>query len=97
MAPLEVAVVRSICALLARRGAWFVKTTGVGLAGCPDLLACYRGYFIALEVKREENGKYGATTKQAHELRMVRRAGGYSLVVSNARQVKELLDEIDAE
>ena len=60
--------------------------------GCSDILACYRGSYIALEVKRP--GKK-ATPKQAGFLAAVRRAGGVGAVVTSVGDVERILDEID--
>src|SRR4051812_28119539 len=95
MSARESAKVRAICRLLGSRGAWFVKTTGVGLVGCPDLLACYKGYFLGIEVKREHDGSYGVTTKQQLELDRIGRAGGGWVVAVEASEVEEMLDRID--
>lgn len=93
--PLEAAVVRRIERLLDARGAWYVKTTGVYLVGCPDLLVCYKGYFVALEVKRSIDGAYQANKKQLHEIKKIRRAGGRAYVVYSASDVEDILDAID--
>lgn len=95
--PRESAKVRAICRLLDRRGAWYVKTTGVGLAGCPDLLVCYRGFFLALEVKREHDGAYGVTVKQAYELERIRRAFGEAYVVVGTDEVVPILNALDVD
>lgn len=91
----ESGVVDRIIRHLAVRGAWNVKTTGVGKAGCPDILACYSGYFIAIEVKREHDGAYGVTKKQQHELEQIARAGGGWIVAASVSDVSLLLDDID--
>jgi hypothetical protein len=96
MASLESSVVAAITRLLRKKGAWYVKTTGVGLAGCPDLLVCYKGAFIALEVKREHDGRYGATPKQQYEVGRVQLAGGYAEVVSSVREVELILKAVDS-
>lgn len=92
----ESAVVNRIIRHLVIRGAWCVKTTGVGKVGCPDIVACYRGYFIGIEVKREDNGAYGVTKKQQFEIDKIRLAGGVSLATSKVSDVNEQLDLIDA-
>jgi Holliday junction resolvase len=79
------------------RGAWFAKTTGISLVGCPDIIACYKGRFLAFEVKRERDGAYGATTKQLHELSRIEKADGISLVVWDVEQVRLVLDDIDSD
>ena len=99
--PLEAAVVRRITRVLDDRGAWWVKTTGVSKVGCPDLLVCYRGCFIAIEVKRSPpqslGGKssYGLTSKQKHELRKIRDAGGLAYVAYSEDDAKLILAEVD--
>jgi Holliday junction resolvase len=95
--PLERSKRKGIIALLKSRGAWVVTTTGVSLAGCPDLIACYRGRFVALEVKREHNGRYGVTKKQQLEVNRLQLAGAYAYVVADKSEVAGILDIIDAD
>lgn len=67
-----------------------------GRAGIPDVIACYRGRFIAIEVKRPGSGSQ--TTKlQDHEIAMIKRAHGEALVATCPETVEGLLDAIDAE
>jgi Holliday junction resolvase len=94
--PLEAAVVRRITRLLDARGAWWVKTTGVSKVGCPDLLVCYRGRFLAIEVKRSVESSYQLTPKQQHELRKIRKADGHAYVAYSEDDVKLVLAEVDA-
>lgn len=44
---------KKITKLLTDRGAWVLKTwsNGVQRAGVPDLIVCYKGYFLGLEIK----------------------------------------------
>lgn len=63
--------------------------------GCSDILACYRGRFLALEVKRDAKAK--ATSQQEQFLGAVRRAKGLASVVWSVEQVKLILDAIDHE
>lgn len=93
--PLEITKRKSIVAFLKSRGAWCVVTTGIHLAGCPDVLACYRGTFIALEVKREHYGAYGATKKQLYEIGKISLAGGVAAVVVEVHEVAMILLDID--
>ena len=66
--------------ILKERGAWFLKTfsNGIQRAGVPDLLVCYKGQFIGIEVKAE---KGVISPLQIRELNQIREAGGYGLVV----------------
>ncbi len=61
--------------------------------GWPDLLVCYRGWFIALEVKRAKGGVLEA---HQHEiLEMVSECGGIAAAVSSFQQVNAILDYVD--
>lgn len=72
-------------------GAYYVKYHGnkFSQVGVADILACYKGRFIAIEVKNEK-GK--TSPLQDANQRMVNNAGGISIV---ARSVKEVMDVID--
>ena len=61
-------------------GAWHLKTISNGYqrAGIPDLLICYKGRFIAVELKARK-GK--ATPLQEYELKRIRSAGGLAFVL----------------
>ena len=81
----ELTIRRAIISALQARGSWVVTSTGVSAAGTPDLLACYQGRFIALEVKDHE-GK--ASHLQEYVLQSIERAGGVGRIV---RSVEEAL------
>ena len=76
------------------RGAYVAKIhqTGRGRRGIPDVLACYRGYYVALEIK--------ATTPvsdhQRRELHAIMGAGGIAAVVRSIEAAIGILDQIDA-
>lgn len=57
MARLETTVTRKILALLESKGAFVAKYHGneYSLAGMPDIIACFNGRFIAIEVKKDEH------------------------------------------
>lgn len=91
---LEASRVKAIQRLLTRRGAYHFKTTGVSVAGIPDLQACYRGRALYLEAKQPGNPP---TPRQAHQLEQARAAGAIATVVHTATDVAKLLDTIDQE
>lgn len=62
--------------------------------GVADFTCCYRGRYVALEVKVPPNGP---TEKQRHHLRLVRRAGGRSAVVTSSDEAVRVLKKIDKE
>ncbi len=62
------------------------------MAGFPDLLACYRGRFVALEVKTATGEP---TEQQARVITNILTSGGYAKVVRSWEDVQQLLTEID--
>ena len=60
--------------------------------GEPDITCCYKGRYIAFELKRDKNSK---TSKlQEYKMKLIRNAGGLAIRVDNLNQVKEVLYEI---
>lgn len=92
----EAQLQRQLAQALRDRGAWAVKVHGNSFQskGTPDILCCYRGKFIAIEVKRA--GKVHTVTKlQRHQLDGITDAGGIALVVTDWPQLKGILDYLD--
>jgi hypothetical protein len=86
---------KKMMARLRERGAWVTKIHGgIYSSGVPDLLVCYLGYFVALEVKLPSN-RSKATALQAAQLRQIRASGGYGYVVRSIRDVERILGAID--
>lgn len=65
-----------------------------GTAGIPDLIICYKGRFIALEVKVEKNKP---TLLQEITIRQILKAGGWAKIVRNVDDVKELISAFKKE
>lgn len=65
---------------LKEHGAWFLKTWGGGYQrnGIPDLLICWKGKFIGIELKTDI-GK--PSPLQLHELNEIEKAGGIALIL----------------
>lgn len=59
---------------------WRVKPRGgpFGKAGCPDVLICWQGIFVAIEVK-SDTGE--ASAMQMMNLRLIQRAGGIAVLL----------------
>lgn len=58
-------------------GCYVLKTQERGRVGVPDLLICYKGKFVAIELKAEK----GRVTKiQLHTLDKITAAGGLAFV-----------------
>lgn len=89
-------IVQRIQAYLEGRGARPFKIFGeegsYQEAGIPDLLVCYRGVFIGVEVK-QPGGE--ASPLQKRVLRSIESAGGIAAVVESVEQVEHLLSKVD--
>lgn len=74
---------------------WHVAfhTMGYGKRGVPDRLICYRGRFIALEIKAP-GGK--ATPWQERCIAEINAAGGVAKVVDSVIDLWYIFDEINA-
>ena len=79
-------------------GTWFVKffANAFTPAGIPDVLSCYRGRFLGIEVKG--GSSYGLTELQKFNLKKIREAGGIGICVypSGWQQFLGVLDRLDA-
>lgn len=62
-----------------------------GTAGIPDIICCYRGKFVAFEVKAEK-GK--PTALQDSVINKIQKCGGKAAVVRSAEDVKAVLREM---
>jgi Holliday junction resolvase len=58
---------------------FFPVTGGFGRSGVPDIIACYKGYFIAIECKA---GVGKPTALQEQQIAKIRNAGGAAIVVN---------------
>lgn len=76
---------------LKAKGAWFCMPmgTGFGSSGIPDFLACYRGYFLAIEAKAP--GKRNNTTDlQKMQIAGICEHGGRAVVIDDVSQLDEV-------
>lgn len=74
-------------------GAYFEKIHGGSFfqaAGIPDILACCRGRFVAIEVKRPNKGDLSALQKL--KLTQIQEAGGVAIVARSVQEVRERLE-----
>jgi hypothetical protein len=94
MPPLEKSIVNKVLALIKSRGGYAVKIHGSQfmLLGLPDIIACYRGRFLAFEVKRDGRP---AKPIQLFQLGRIRRAGGVALRIHTVESAAAELDRID--
>ena len=72
---------------------FFFKEHGgrFGTAGLPDLIVCYKGRFVALEVKTE-TGRL--TVLQAITLKRIEKAGGIAKAVRSVDEARAVIGSI---
>jgi len=76
---------------LEARGAWVIKTITTNKRGCPDILACLNGLFLAIEVKAK--GRMTTVTPlQRYQIDQITEAGGLAFAADCVDTVKEILD-----
>jgi Holliday junction resolvase len=89
----EAKVKKRIKETLDSMGAYFLQPigTGFGSNGAPDIVACYKGFFIGIEAKA---GKGKTTALQEFNLTRIRAMGGLALVINeiNVSQLRELIE-----
>ena len=92
----EGAIKKEIKDMLLKRGASFFPIPGgsYGMQGAPDMVACYKERFIAIEGKTPTG-----VQKQAQMDRevWVLDSGGRYVLARNVPMVEDVLDEIDRE
>lgn len=72
---------------------FFYKQFGgsFSVAGIPDIIVCYKGRFIAFEVKNE-NGK--VSVLQVVIIKKILKAGGIAVVVRSLAEVKDIIEAL---
>jgi len=99
MARVESKIQSDIVAYLKGRHDTYVLNVGGSAStakGTPDLIVCWRGRFVALEVKKPKDS-YGLTSTQAMRLRKINEIGGIGEVVTSVKDVSTLLDRLGKE
>ncbi len=95
---LERDVVAAIKSFLASYGSdmFFWKEHGepYGTSGVPDIICCYKGRFLGLEVKLP-TGRLTELQKRA--IRKINQAGGIACRVESVEDVKRVIEQVDAE
>ena len=93
MAGEEKKVENSIKRYLDGLGAYHIKIHGSAYmpAGTADLLACIKGRFVAIEVKKPKGGVVSPLQKL--KIKQVINAGGISFVARSVEDVKEAFKE----
>lgn len=85
---------RKIIKYLESVGAYVVKVVASNKSGTPDILACYRGIFLAIEVKRPET-KTNVSELQEYNIKKIKEAGGIAIVSWDLDAVKDVVENIN--
>ena len=85
---------RKIIKYLESVGAYVVKVVASNKSGTPDILACYRGIFLAIEVKRPET-KTNVSELQEYNIKKIKEAGGVAIVSWDLDAVKAVVENIN--
>jgi Holliday junction resolvase len=67
--------------------AWICKTQQVSKRGTPDILACIKGLFVAIELKTD-TGKLSAL--QEYNLEAIAKSGGIAIVMTPSNMNTEI-------
>lgn len=86
---------RKIIKYLESVGAYVVKVVASNKSGTPDILACYRGIFLAIEVKRPET-KTNVSELQEYNIKKIKEAGGIAIVSWDLDAVKATIEDINS-
>ena len=90
----EQSIQSKIIKLLKSKGAYVVKVQSGTRSGIPDILACYKGLFLGLEVKKPETKK-DTSKLQELNIKQIKDAGGIATVVWDTTTVDNILKECD--
>ena len=90
----ESQIQKKILHYLKTKGIYAFKIVTANRKGIPDIAVCYKGKYLALEVKRP-GGK--TTPLQDINLRQIRDSGGKAEVVTCLEEVIDILQIIDLE
>lgn len=91
---LEKKIQKKITDYLKSKGIYIVKVINGTRAGVPDIIGCYNGQFIGIEVKTPST-KTNVSPLQKYNLNEISKAKGISLVAWDLEQVKELIEGLE--
>lgn len=95
--PLESAITAQIQRWLKSQPCWWgFKVLGGAQQkrGVPDIVGCWRGAFVAFEVKRPQLGR--VSDLQQHIIDQINGVGGRAFVVYSVEDVKRAILDLDA-
>jgi hypothetical protein len=80
--------------ILKKHDIWYFMpaANGFGKVGVPDFICCWNGKFLAIETKAPGKAS-NLTPNQQIRIDEIRAARGWALVVDDARQLEEFINE----
>ena len=95
MGRVESSIQTDVIKYLRGRGCYVYNVPGSASSakGTSDLLVCYKGLFVAIELKRPD-GDYGETVSQRIRRKQVTKADGTAEVVTSIADVATLLHSL---
>jgi len=90
----ETRLVKTILKVLREQGGWWIKTHGGPFQerGLPDILGCFNGRFIGIEVKKP--GEEASLIQKYVMKEIEEKGGGITKVVTSVQEVLILLSPI---
>ena len=85
---------KKILDYLDAKGCYTVKITSANKTGVADIICCYHGRFVALEVKTD---KGVVSEMQQFQISEVLKSGGNSEVVRSVEEVRQLINKLNRE
>jgi len=79
-----------VISYLRQNGAYVFKTVTTGKAGVPDVIGCFKGVFLAFEIKAGSR----LTELQKYNIKQISLAGGIATVITELNQVALIIDTI---
>jgi hypothetical protein len=88
----EAALRKTIVRSLRTYSGWWIVTHGGQFqqGGLPDIIGCYGGWFIGLEVKMPGK-EHTLTERQAHALKKIKEAGGKAKMVTSVSEAMDFV------
>lgn len=68
---------------------WYAVINDRHTSGIPDIIVCYKGHFLAIELKVGSNKP---TALQRAQLQRIEQAGGDAIVAYSLAEVKDLIN-----
>lgn len=96
MAQPESRLSKKVQQALRAKGAFCFKVHGSEymMAGLPDVICCYRGYFLSFELK-VPGKEHNTSARQRYVIEQIQAAEGIAMVISSVIEVEALLAAID--